>query len=107
MHTVLLPHNNEKVFIQFNSNNIHIKNSFRITTTREMLKLLKLIRIAAYNRGIVYQRENNSWLREWKAHNVLYKLNIKRDSTKSVDINEGESKGRRFGYFLLSLLYWK
>ena len=106
--TILLPDGyGNKLSITFDKNNIHIHNSYKVSTTKSMRFVLQLVKYATANRNITYNRTMKSWLREWKAHNILYKLNIKRDSTKSVDINEGESKGRRFGYFLLSLLYWK
>ena len=42
---------------------------------------------------------------EWRAHNLLYALNIKPFSTVSVDLNINESWYRKIGYFILSLIY--
>lgn len=108
IHEVNLTNGSGKsVNIKFNSYNIHIKDSYKITTTKEMRFILNLLWYAAENRDIKYKRSVNSWIREWKAHNILYKFNIRRTSTRDVDLNEAESFIRRFGYFVLSLFYWK
>ena len=46
-----------------------------------------------------------SYIREWRAHNLLYKWNIKVESTKDVDLDIKETWLRRFGYFILSIIY--
>lgn len=107
MYNISLPLNNKRVYVQFDRNSIHIANSFSITKSSEMKRILGLIGIAAFNRNISYSRSQGSFIREWKAHNILYKFNIKRKSTKSVDLNENENIFRRIGYFILSLFYWK
>ena len=107
MYRINLPLDNGKVVTNYNKINIHIVNSFRVKTTYEMSKIIFLIKGAAQNRGIIYPRSNKSLIREWKAHNVLYFLGIKRNRTRSVDLNQNESVFRRIGYFVLSLFYWK
>lgn len=107
MHSISLPFNNEQFYIQFNSENVCVINSFRVIKGSDMKRLLRIVRMASFNRGISYARKIESWVREWKAHNILYKFNIKRKSTKNVDLNENENIFRRIGYFILSLFYWK
>lgn len=51
-----------------------------------------------------YSRTFESQYREWKAHNLLYKLKIFSTRTRSVDIDQKESKFRRFCYAILSLI---
>ena len=105
---IILPTNGgENVCVKFDKNNIHIDNSYKITSTKEMKSMLILIKGAAENRGIIYKRSMRSWIKEWQAHNILYKLGIKPSSSKDVDMDEDETKGRLFVYNILSLFYWK
>ena len=46
-------------------------------------------------------RSLKSYVREWRAHNRLYKLGLFKDRTKDVDLNVHEKWYRRLGYFLL------
>lgn len=48
-----------------------------------------------------YKRTINDWVQEWYAHNVLYKLGLFRTHTRSVDLNEDETKCRVFMYKLI------
>ena len=91
--------------ILFNEKNIHIEDSYRIKDERDMKTILWIVRNASSNRGIFYTRNSKSWLREWKAHNILYKMGIFKKRTISVDLDENESWFRRVGYFFLSLFY--
>ena len=103
MYNISLPFENSYIHIQFNSKNIHIIDSFRVKRKRDMEKLLSQVEYASFERGIFYSRDLESWIQEWKAHNVLYNLGICKERTKSVDLNENENKIRKFGYFILSL----
>ena len=107
MYTISIPFEGNLIQAEYNSRNIHIFNSYKVKRKRDMKRILMLIRCASFNRGIFYSRKEKSWIREWKAHNILYKLGIKKERTESVDLNENESILRRFGYFILSLFSWK
>ena len=48
-----------------------------------------------------YKRTINDWAQEWYAHNVLYKLGLFRSHTRSVDLNEDETKCRVLMYKLI------
>ena len=89
--------------IQYNKQNIHIEDSYRVKSKRDMQRILSIVEYASYNRGIFYARSQSSWIREWKAHNFLYKINYKREQVKNVDLNESEPLSKRIGYFFLSL----
>jgi hypothetical protein len=102
-----VPGHSDKLIITFDKTNIHIVDSYKIATTDDMQYVLQIVRYAASNYDIIYNRTTNSWIQEWQAHNMLYNLNIRRSSTKDVDINEDELKWRKIGYFILSLFYWK
>lgn len=106
--TIILPDGcGNKLSVTFDKNNIHIQDSYKVTTTESMKFILQLVKYTTSNRDIVYKRIMKSWLREWKAHNILYKFNIQRSRSQHTDLSENESMMRRFAYFILSLFYWK
>ena len=87
------------------ADNVHIMDSSRIRKPADMKAILEIIREEATNRGFTYKRSVSSWLREWKAHNLLSDRDIEFSRTSSVDVNEGETFFRRLAYFILSLFY--
>lgn len=107
-HIMNLPDGNGgKLVVKLDSDSVHIIDSYKIKSTKQMKNIIRLIRYAAVNCEFNYKRTRRSWLREWKAHNILYSLNIKRKSAINTDLDESESFGRRFVYFVLSLFYWR
>lgn len=85
---------------------LHIENSYLLTTKRGIMGVLECIRdtkIYEDLKAAGYNRTPKSEYQEWKAHNVLYRLGIARARTKSVDIDQNESKLRRFIYAILSI----
>ena len=54
---------------------------------------------------LLVSRSYQSLIREWKAHNILYKFGLFKDRTKDTDLNENESWFRRLGYFIITLLF--
>ena len=88
-------------------NSIHIEKSYNVDSVSDMRTVLECARkLASQLYGYNYKRTTDSWVKEWKAHNLLYLLGIKRDSTRDVDLNEDESKKRRFAYAVLSSFYF-
>lgn len=86
--------------ISITENNIHIENSYNVSTEAEMRKIL--FSALPYTK---ITRSTTSCIREWKAHNVLYRWNIARSRTADVDINENETNFHKLCYFFLSLLF--
>lgn len=68
------------------NNNIHIPNSYLITKKKEMKKILLQIK-SEHPECEVFKRKMSSLCSEWKAHNRLYRLDIEKDRTMSVDLN--------------------
>lgn len=56
------------------------------------------------NYPLFKQRSVNSYIREWRAHNTLYRWGIMADHSKDCDLNTNETKFRKFCYFFLSLI---
>lgn len=55
---------------------------------------------AIHHRGII------GMINEWRAHNLLYNLHIKRDRTGTVDLNKDQSIWAKIAYAILSFLYF-
>ena len=87
-------------YVNITEGNIHIHDSYKIDTNTEKIAMLNEI----YSLASDFPRSYNSALREWKAHNVLYKLHIKRKSTMHTDIEAKPKLICRICYFFLSLL---
>ena len=85
------------------NNNATIFNSYKIKRYKHMKEVLECIDVYREKSclPIWYQ------ICEWKTHNLLYDLNIKRDRTKDFDINDDISIWGKIGFVLLSLFYIK
>lgn len=70
------------------NNCLTISNSYKITDKDIMNHELEIIREKEYENKyeILNNRTNNDLIKEWRAHNLLYKLNIFRSHTKTVDL---------------------
>ena len=100
---------NLEVSINIEALNIHIKDSYKIYSSKEMKKILeKIMNMDVYKElaAAGFARSKEGLIREWKAHNVLYHIGYHPESTGSVDLNQGESIKRKIGYFFLSLFHW-
>lgn len=85
---------------------MHIQNSYMVSSNDEIMYVLnrvhdmdeyKQLQAAGYTRTI------KSEFKEWKAHNLLYKLGILKERTSTTDFAQNESKLFRFGYAILSM----
>lgn len=62
-------------------------------------RFVKLLRIKIKNdTNFKYKRSEESWIKEWRAHNKIYKMGMFRSHTKDVDFDEDESKIRLIAY---------
>ena len=80
---------------------ITIKDSSKVKNKKSMESILKIARNMALKKGCHYKRTNKSWIQEWRAHNLLYKLHLFETHTKDTDLEECESKFRLFCYKIL------
>ena len=77
--------------ISYSMTNTHVENSYLLTTQKAIREQVK--EILEY-RNITKRpvtRSINSYVREWRGHNRLYKWDIARSHTKDVDLNENNS----------------
>lgn len=86
------------VKIQYDKNNVKIINSHKIQHTLTMVYIL----LEFLNKtGYKSKRTLKSWIKEWKAHNRLYKLGLYRSHTKDCDLEENEKWYRLLVYQIL------
>ena len=85
---------------------LHIEKSYLIKTGKEIKETLEYIHtMSGYKelQAAGYTRTLESEYREWKAHNFLYRLGIARERTGNCDIDQNETKFRKFVYAILSI----
>jgi hypothetical protein len=84
---------------------LHIENSYMVEDKSTIKLILTYIHDTDEYKALVeagYNRTYDGEYKEWAAHNVLYRWGINRSSTRSVDINNKETKFRKFCYAFLS-----
>lgn len=74
--------------ITYTEDNTHVEDSYKETNIN--LSVSYIIR-ERYLRHLPQTRTFESYVREWKGHNRLYKLHLFRSHTKDVDLNENNS----------------
>ena len=104
MEVILHNENKGNLKVRYSSTNVHVNDSC-IISHKDIPSWVQRVKSFGEQNGYTYSRSVQSWIREWKAHNLLFKLGIEPARTRDVDLNEDETIIRRVGYFLLSLLY--
>lgn len=84
--------------ITFTKDNTHVEDSYKSTDIG--LEVCYIIR-ERYVRGLPQTRTFDSYVREWKAHNRLYKLGLFRSHTKDVDLEEPSNIFKEFIWLIL------
>ena len=81
--------------IEYNPTNVRIKDSYKVRNKEYMRLILTQFRIRT---GFKSKRSIDSWLKEWKSHNRLYKLGLFRKHTADCDLEENEKLHRLIAY---------
>ena len=87
-----------RVEIEYNENNVRIKDSYKIKTKEYMKLILTLFKERT---GFKSKRSIDSWLKEWKTHNRLYRLGLFRSHTSDCDLEENEKLYRLITYEII------
>ena len=87
-------------------NNTSITDSYRIRRIDDMVNILKKIRNTCDNSYAIHKRSIFDMVNEWRVHNLLYFLHIKRRRTGTVDLNINQSIWAKIAYTLLSVFYF-
>lgn len=88
------------VKIQYNQNLVRIIDGYKITKAKDMRDILTWFTFMV---GYKSKRTIFSWIREWKAHNRLYKLRLFREHTRDCDLEENEKWYRLIIYQILGI----
>lgn len=86
--------------IKYDKKGVSIINSYKVTIAEDMIIILRLFQLKTYYKS---RRTLKSWVKEWKAHNRLYKLGLFRNHTKDCDLEENEKWWRLLAYQILGV----
>ena len=92
--------------VLLSTNNTSIKDSYRIRRINDMVNVLKKIRNTCDDSYAIHKRSIFGMVNEWRVHNLLYFLHIKRRRTGTVDLNVNQSIWVKIAYTLLSVFYF-
>lgn len=99
--------NKFEVAFDYDILNIHIENSHNLSTREDIVNALTYIHSTEEYKELIaagYTRTTKSQINEWLAHSRLWNWGYKRNRTGSVDLDQNESKFRKFIYFILTFL---
>jgi len=86
--------------IQYSNISIKIIDSYIIEDDILMRVTLEDFK---FRTGYCSKRSISSWVKEWKAHNRLYKLGLFKAHTKDCDLDEHEKWWRLLAYQILGI----
>ena len=92
--------------VLLSTNNTSITDSYRIRRINDMVNVLKKIRNICDDSYAIHKRSIFGMVNEWRVHNLLYFLHIKRRRTGTVDLNVNQSIWVKIAYTLLSVFYF-
>lgn len=83
-----------------------ICDSYRVMSRKEMRCQLEAHRMINPLNNALNKRSINSLIREWCAHNLLYRLHIARSHTESVDFEYPQRWYYTAIWWILSVFYY-
>lgn len=88
------------VKIQYDKRTVRIIKSYEVKKKWDMLYIL-----ITFQEQTNYQskRSLESWIKEWKTHNRLYRLGLFRSHTRDCDLEENEKLHRLIAYQILGI----
>ena len=87
-------------------NNTHIIDSCLVCSKADMRSFLQSLRDEAPEGMAVSQRDLESQVREWRAHNFFYKLHVFRSRTHDVDLELRQTWYRELFCRVVSFFYF-
>lgn len=92
------------MMIDVTKNNIHIPDSYKVRNVNTMRVVLHREEALHPDCEVFLHRNKESLVREWRAHNRLYRLGIFKNRTKDVDLEWPQTWWMKVGYFILGAL---
>lgn len=77
--------------VNYSQNNTQVKNSYLLSTKNAIREEVEEIVDYRKITKRPVTRSINSYVREWRGHNRLYKWGIARSHTRDVDLNENNN----------------
>lgn len=105
MKEAIIQYNEPLVKAYLSLDNTSIVDSYKIRDIKGMSYILKELRKVVDNSFAINKRSLFGMICEWGSHNLFYILNIKRERTKTVDLNMGQSVFTTCAYTLLFIFY--
>lgn len=98
--------NNLKISAKLYDSNTVILNSYRFKKIKDMKAIIRKLRESSDKTYAIHKLSMFRMINEWRAHNLLYKLNLYKNQTKSVDLDTTEPWYRVILYTVLSPFYF-
>ena len=86
--------------------NTHIVDSCSIKSKEAMREFLQRLRDEVPEEMAVNQRDLESQIREWRSHNLFYRIHVFRSRTKDVDLELKQSWYRELFCRVVSFFYF-
>ena len=83
-----------------------VLDSCMLTSKAEIREFLETVRRQSSAEMAVNKRDLESQVREWRSHNLFYRLHIFRSRTKDVDLELRQPWWRELFCFVVSFLYF-
>jgi len=77
--------------VNYSQNNTQVKNSYLLSTTNAIREEVEEIVDYRKMTKRPVTRSINSYVREWRGHNRLYKWGLFKNHTRDVDLNENNN----------------
>ena len=93
----------EGVDIIYYVDNTKVTNSYLLTDEEieEVANEIEYSRHSKFDWKCIHLRKADSYIKEIKAHNKLYKMNYKVDHTRDTDLEEKVCKWKELAYWLI------
>lgn len=90
--------------VLISQDDVKIIDSYKIKSIKNMKCVINSVREKCDTTYVIHKRSMYSLINEWRTHNLLYDLYIKREQTKDVDL-DNETLFRKICYSILSIFY--
>lgn len=87
-----------EILIEYDAGNVRIVDSYKVKKEEDMLEVLIWFKLKT---GFRSRRSMDSWIREWKAHNRMYKMGLFKNHSRDCDLEELEKWHRRLVYWFI------
>ena len=106
MKKLIIRHKDFTLKIHASENNTTIFDSYLVKSPWDMESIIYYIKAETSDEYAINKRNIPGMIYEWRVHNLLYSLGIKRDRTKDVDLNINQPWYIKAAYTILSPFYF-